>query len=82
MRLAALVDGYTRTDGLIETRTKGLQSSIDEVTKSREALNARLVSVEQRLRAQFNAMDTLVAQLRSTGSFLTQQITSLNNQTR
>ncbi|HEU4530575.1 MAG TPA: flagellar filament capping protein FliD [Steroidobacteraceae bacterium] len=82
VRLAALVEGYTKTDGLIETRTKGLQSSIDEIGQSREALNERLVSVEKRLRAQFNAMDTLVAQLRSTGSFLTQQITSLNNQTR
>ena len=42
----------------------------------------RQIQPEQRLRAQFNAMDTLVAQLRSTGNFLTQQITSLNNQTR
>lgn len=30
--------------------------------KSRQALNERLASVEKRLRAQFNAMDTLVAQ--------------------
>lgn len=82
VRLASLIEGYLTTGGLIETRTKGLESSIDVITKSRQALNERLVSVEKRLRVQFNAMDTLVAQLRSTGSFLTQQITVLNNTSR
>ncbi len=82
VRLNVLIEKYLETGGLVETRTKGLQSSIDVITKSREALNERLVSVERRLRTQFNAMDTLVAQLRSTGNFLTQQITALNNSTR
>jgi flagellar hook-associated protein 2 len=77
-RLDRLIDGYVKSDGLIDARTKGLQSSIDSIGKSREALNERLAALEKRLRTQFSAMDTLVAQLRSTSNFLTQQVNALN----
>lgn len=36
-----------------------------------------MASLEARLTAQFTAMDILVAQLKSTGDFLTQQLDNL-----
>lgn len=77
-RLDALIERHTKVDGLIENRTKGLQVSIEEIGEARQTLNKRLAELEDRLRKQFSAMDALVAQLRSTGNFLTQQVTALN----
>ncbi len=77
-RLDALINTYTGAGGLIEARTEGLQKSIDSIGDQRAALNNSLAALEARLRAQFTAMDTLVAQLNSTSNFLTQQIGTLN----
>ena len=42
-----------------------------------EALDRRLEQVEQRLRTQFTALDTLVARFQSTGDFLARQLDAL-----
>ncbi len=49
---------------------------------SRQALYRRMERFEARLTAQFTAMDQLVASLQSTGSYLTQQLSSLPGFTR
>ena len=49
----------------------------DCVGEQRERLELRLSSMETRLLAQFNAMDSLVANLSSTSSFLTGQLANL-----
>jgi len=38
-----------------------------------------LTAIEERYRAQFISLDTLVARMKSTGSYLTQQLSSLEN---
>lgn len=76
-RLYDLADGYLNSGGIIETRTQGLEETIDGFTDDREALNERLASLETRLLRQFNALDSLLAQLSSTSNFLTQQLNSL-----
>ena len=65
------------TDGIIETRTQGLNSTIEDYADQRVALNERLASLETRLLRQFNALDSLLGQLNSTSSFLTQQLNNL-----
>jgi len=77
VRLHELTDGFLKTDGIIETRTKGLEEKIDGFGDDREALNERLASLETRLLRQFNALDSLLAQLSSTSNFLAQQLTNL-----
>jgi flagellar hook-associated protein 2 len=42
-------------------------------------LEFRLSTIEKRYRAQFTALDTLVSSLQTTGSYLSQQLASLNN---
>lgn len=77
VRLFDLADGFLETDGIIEARTKGLTDKIEGFNDDREALNERLSSLETRLFRQFNALDSLLAQLSSTSNFLTQQLDNL-----
>jgi len=77
--------GYVDNNGIIDSRTEGLQTRLDGISDKRGALSRRMASFEARLNAQFTAMDILVAQLRSTGNFLTQQLANLpgfNNTSR
>ena len=76
-RLYGLADGFLDADGIIESRTKGLTAQIEGITDDRTALNDRLASLETRLFRQFNALDSLLAQLSLTSNFLTQQLANL-----
>ena len=82
VRLHDLADGYLKSDGILETRTKGLEEKIDGFNDERGALNERLASLETRLFRQFNALDSLLAQLSSTSNFLAQQLNNLPGVTR
>lgn len=76
-RLFDLADGFLESDGIIESRTQGLTAKIEGIGVDREALNDRLTSLEARLLRQFNALDSLLAQLSSTSNFLSQQLSNL-----
>ena len=68
----------SQTDGVFDSRNDGLKSSIDDIDDRREALNNRLDALCRRAtRKQFNALDSLLAQLQSTSNFLTQQLEPL-----
>ncbi len=71
------ISGYVDDDGIIDSRTEGLQSRLDGIDDKRVRLDRRMAALEARLNAQFTAMDILVAQLQATGSFLTQQLANL-----
>ncbi len=71
------ISGYVDDDGIIDSRTEGLQNRLDGIDDKRDRLDRRMAALEARLNAQFTAMDILVAQLQSTGSFLTQQLANL-----
>jgi len=77
VRLHDLADGFLETDGIIDARTKGLETTIESLNDDRTALNERLASLETRLLRQFNALDSLLAQLSQTSNFLAQQLNSL-----
>ena len=63
--------------GPINARTDGIDKSVADIKDQVTAMNHRLAILQQQYLAQFNAMDTLVAQMRSTSDFLTQQLASL-----
>ena len=77
VRLYDLTDSYLKSDGIIATRTEGLDNTIEDFADQRERLNERLVALEARLLNQFNALDSLLGQLQTTSSFLTGQLASL-----
>lgn len=65
------------SDSIIAARTEGIGRSITDIDKRRTDLEARLVSIEKRYRAQFTALDTMLSSMNSTSSFLTQQLANL-----
>lgn len=75
--LDSVLERYISSDGILTARQDGLQTNIDSLDSDREQLNRRLASLDARYRAQFTAMDILVAQLTSLGNYMTQQLASL-----
>lgn len=75
--LEDLIESYTDSDGIISNRTDGLNTEKTSIDDDIERLELRLESTEARLRARFASLDTLVSQLNSTSSFLTQQLANL-----
>lgn len=65
--------------GSLTARTAGILDSIGDIQDQVESWEARMVTWEERTRAQFNAMELLLAQYQTTGDYLSQQITGLQN---
>lgn len=76
-QLDKLAERLLASDGPLSSRTDGINHSIEDINDRREVLYRRLEGVEKRLRAQFTALDALVSRLRSSGDFLTQQLSNL-----
>lgn len=76
-RLSAVVGSYADSDGLLQTRQDSLQSQIEGLADDRVQVNDRMDALESRLLNQFNAMDAIVGQLRTTSDFLSQQLVNL-----
>jgi flagellar hook-associated protein 2 len=70
-QLNNLVNDYTQPGGVLATINTGLQSSISNVTAEQAALTARLATYSATLTAEYNAMDTTVALLKQTQTYLT-----------
>jgi flagellar hook-associated protein 2 len=78
-RLQSLADGWLQTDGLIDAREEGLNARLDTIDTQRDRMEARLETTEERIRAQYVAMDTLVSNLNSQGDYLLSQLSALGN---
>jgi flagellar hook-associated protein 2 len=77
VKLDALLEPYLQTQGVFDNRTASLKSSIESINDRREALNTRLTALQARYTKQFNALDSLLAQLQGTSNFLNQQLSQL-----
>lgn len=64
--------GILNTDGVLTKRVTSLNDAVKIYKDNQAALEVRMVAIEKRFRAQFTAMDKLVAQFKSTSSQLTQ----------
>lgn len=76
-RLFGQLEDRLASDGDIEGRNTGLKSELKDIERDKEAFNLRMAQVEARLRKQFTALDSLLSQMQSTSSYLTQQLASL-----
>jgi flagellar hook-associated protein 2 len=75
------LDSITGTTGTLVAATTSSTSMIKDLTKRAEALSSRLTTIEANYRKQFAALDTLVASMNKTSSYLTQQLSSLASMT-
>jgi flagellar hook-associated protein 2 len=76
-QLDTLLDPYLQTGGVFDGRKSTIDSSIKDIGDQRDALNTRLAALQDLYTKQFNALDTLLAQMQSTSNFLTQQLANL-----
>jgi flagellar hook-associated protein 2 len=81
--LATRIDGFLKsklaTEGEIAVRDAGITSRRKDLTRQREALDARMVVVQARYSKQFNALDSLLANMQSQSSYLAQQLSPRSN---
>ena len=77
-QLDGLISKLLKDDGILAAKTDGIKSSITRLDKQADAINVRLAATEARYRAQYTRLDTLIASMQSTSTFLTQQIASLS----
>lgn len=73
-RLSKVTDAVLADSGVINSRTTSYTSSISSLVKQEDAMNDRLTAKEADLRRQFTALDSLVSSMKTTSSFLTQQL--------
>lgn len=77
-----LTDGMLGSGGSITAATDGAKVSIKNIDKQRETLSLRLTQIEARYKRQFSALDSLIASMNTTSSYLSQQLASLPGNSR
>lgn len=72
-----LTDGMLGTKGSITAATDGAKASVKDLEKRAETLSSRLTQIEARYKKQYAALDSLIAGMNQTSSYLTQQLANL-----
>ena len=75
--LDAKLEPYLKFDGTLDLREDSINDQIRDIDDQRAALELYVEKFEANLFAKFSAMDTLVASLNQTSSWLTQQLSTL-----
>ena len=76
------VDRIVGTGGQIQSSTDGMRLSIKSLESRQEVLTLRLETVEARYRTQFAALDTLMSNMSSVSTYLTQNLASLTTNSK
>ena len=77
VRLNTALETEVGYAGLIAGRTAGITTSLKGIADSRDSINRRLTQIEAQYRAQFTALDTMIAQMQKTSQYLTQMLANL-----
>ena len=80
-QLRGLADQFLSVDGTLSTRSAGLHSRIDSNKANQSRLEDRVTAFEARVRAQYTALDAQMGQLTGLSTYVTQQLSLLNNNT-
>lgn len=78
-QLSGLIDNFISSTGTLSAQTTSLNSSIKQIDKQQQALNDRLAATEKRYRAQFTALDTMLTNMNTTSTYLTQQLAQISS---
>ena len=77
--LESLLDGFLQSGGTLDSVLDSVNNRIDGIERSRETMERRLDSIEQRYLKQFGALDTLMASMTTTSNYLSSQLDMLSN---
>ncbi len=76
-RLTKVTEEMLGSKGIFKTRTDGLNATIQSMDKSMDRMELQLAQTEKRYRAQFTALDTMMTNMQSMSSYMTQQLASI-----
>ena len=66
----SLIDAYLSNKGLISLREDNLETKLDKLDDDQEKLDRRMSAYRERLMAQFQAMERIIATINGNGSYL------------
>lgn len=76
-QIDSLLEAMLAANNPLDTRISSLNSQAEEVAEDRVVMEQRLLTMEARYRKQFNALDILLTDLNSTGSFVADQLANI-----
>lgn len=71
-RMNALVDGYIKTNGQLDSKLELLNQALARVSDDRSALDDKMAKKEELYRSQFNSLDSVVSKYKNIASYLDQ----------
>ncbi|HEY8974083.1 MAG TPA: flagellar filament capping protein FliD [Burkholderiaceae bacterium] len=77
-RFAALADKANATDGSLFSRTAGLKGELSRNQQQQDDMQTHLDATQERLTAQYQALDTTMSKMNALSSYVTQQIAVMN----
>ncbi|MBC2379632.1 flagellar filament capping protein FliD [Pseudomonas sp. WS 5106] len=79
-RMKSATDDYAKANtGILATRSTSLSDTLKDISKQQSALDERMDLLTKSLSDKYNAMDTLVAQLRQQSTSVMTTLNALNN---
>lgn len=79
-RMKGATDDFAKaTTGILATRSTSLSDTLKDLSKQQDSLNERMDLLTKSLSDKYNAMDTLVAQLRQQSTSVMTTLNALNN---
>ncbi len=76
-KLNDFVNSALSNNGLLTGRLNGLNSSVKGISKERDAINARLTTIEDRYRRQYTKLDSTLSSMNKTSAYLSQQLAKM-----
>ena len=76
-QLNQLINSLSGTNGLITTRTTGLNTTIKQIESQKTQMQAHLTILQKQYQSIYSALDTTMATLNSTSTYLTGQLSSI-----
>ncbi len=80
-KFAVWTDNLLASNGALPGKTKAIQSRIASNQKDQDDMNTRLAQIQQRLQAQYSALDSTMASANALSAYVTQQIATWNKNT-
>lgn len=81
-RFESMLENQLNAKGSFSFRQDNLNRSLRQLENERESHDYRMTQLEAGLRSKYAALDVLIAQMQSTGSYITQQLANLPGFTR
>ena len=78
-QLNNIITNLLSSNGILTSRTDGINSSIKRLDTEASSITTRLTTIEANYRAQYTRLDTLMSNMSTTSSFITQEIASFNS---